>query len=282
MHFIFFAFSLILCKISFTQKFSGTWQGMYLLDSTNLPERTHALYLKLDVINGLIDAKCRVEQFSSKNYGYYSLNGTIDRTTLTMKFSKKIKESGMTLGDFNLVLSYNEVNGYLKGQLVKKGEKVSESIVVLYKQEVEWQESNQQSSHNWLNRLKKDIANGVSSPALRKEELKAFKFQSIYFDYDKFFLRPSYHDYLLGIVKTLNSHSDLRLKITGHTDGDGSNAYNIALSKNRAQAIIKFFNDRGIEKSRIVIDFKGETSPIDSNESEEGKQRNRRVDFEFI
>ena len=58
--------------------------------------------------------------------------------------------------------------------------------------------------------------------------------------------------------------------------------YNEKLSKNRAKALIRFFEENGLEKSRIVIDFKGEKQPVGSNKTPEGKQRNRRVDFTFI
>ena len=51
---------------------------------------------------------------------------------------------------------------------------------------------------------------------------------------------------------------------------------------NRANAITAYFVRQGLKADRLVIDFKGERSPIDSNSNAKGKQRNRRVDFEFI
>ncbi|MFM8243570.1 MAG: OmpA family protein [Crocinitomicaceae bacterium] len=264
------------------QKFSGTWQGFYQEDTTISPEKINAIYLNLNVINGLADAKCKIEPYQKNEFGVYLLNGQVEFNSMKLNFSKKIKEVGVIQGEFSLHLSYNPTNGYLSGQLIKKGQTSSFSKVVLYKQGIEWKETHQETSHVWVDRLKKDVRNGVSSPSVRKEELKSFVFQPVYFDYDKFAIRKEFTTYLLEIVKMLNSHSDLRLRITGHTDGDGSNAYNLSLSKNRAKSLIEFFNTCGIEKSRIVIDFKGESNPVDSNDSEVGKQRNRRVDFEFI
>jgi outer membrane protein OmpA-like peptidoglycan-associated protein len=264
------------------QKFTGTWQGFYQIDSTSSSEALQVIYLKLNAISGLVEATCKIEPYQTDKYGIYALNGNVNLNSMTLLFSKKSKEIGLSEGEFSLKLNYFSSNGYLIGQLLKKGEFHSNSRVVLYKQEVEWKEAHQQSSHAWVERLKKDLKNGVSAPEIRKEELKSFKFQSVYFNYDQFVIKEEYNPYLLDLVKMLNSHSDLRLKITGHTDGDGSNAYNLSLSKNRAKTLIEFFIACGIEKSRIVIDFKGETSPIDSNDSEEGKKRNRRVDFEFI
>jgi outer membrane protein OmpA-like peptidoglycan-associated protein len=84
------------------------------------------------------------------------------------------------------------------------------------------------------------------------------------------------------MARVVDGHSDLRIKVTSHTDGDGSDAYNIELSKKRAEAIVNHFVSLGLSKDRIVIDFKGEKEPIDNNNTPEGKQKNRRVDFSFI
>jgi outer membrane protein OmpA-like peptidoglycan-associated protein len=84
------------------------------------------------------------------------------------------------------------------------------------------------------------------------------------------------------MTRVVDGHTDLRIKVTGHTDNVGSDAYNIDLSKRRAQSLIDFFVAHGLSKDRIEIDFKGESDPIDNNSTPEGKQHNRRVDFVFI
>jgi outer membrane protein OmpA-like peptidoglycan-associated protein len=72
------------------------------------------------------------------------------------------------------------------------------------------------------------------------------------------------------------------LKIEGHTDGDGSESYNLNLSKQRAAQIIAYLVSIGITSDRMVQAYDGEKKPIDSNLTEEGKQRNRRVELSFI
>ena len=85
------------------------------------------------------------------------------------------------------------------------------------------------------------------------------------------------------MIEVIAEHSDLRIKITGHTDPDGSDAYNNELSKKRAQAIQDFFVKNGLNADKLVIDFKGEKELINPrDQSENGKQLNRRVDFIFI
>jgi OOP family OmpA-OmpF porin len=137
-------------------------------------------------------------------------------------------------------------------------------------------------NHSWFLRFNSDLENGLSSPTKRLEELKAFKFESVYFDYGKDVLKEEYKNYLLKMIKMVKSHSDLRIKITGHTDADGSDRYNNKLSKRRSEAIILFFEANGLRRDRIVTDYKGEKKPIDNNKTEDGKRKNRRVDFEFI
>jgi outer membrane protein OmpA-like peptidoglycan-associated protein len=155
--------------------------------------------------------------------------------------------------------------------------------IILYKSKFDFNDKPEPlQAHSWFDRFANDLKEGLSSPEQRLVELRNFKFDPIYFDYDKYEIKGEYQDYLRKMIKMVKSHSDLRIKITGHTDADGSDKYNEKLSQNRAKALIRFFEENGLEKSRVVIDFKGEKQPVDSNKTPEGKQKNRRVDFAFI
>jgi outer membrane protein OmpA-like peptidoglycan-associated protein len=134
----------------------------------------------------------------------------------------------------------------------------------------------------WLQRFEQELKDGVSAPNIRKQELQLFEFQPIYFDYDKALIRPEYESYLKELIRMVKSHSDLRIQITGHTDADGSDVYNLDLSARRAKALLNFFEQHGLPKDRVEIQFKGEAEPVDNNDNEKGKQKNRRVDFRFI
>jgi hypothetical protein len=69
------------------------------------------------------------------------------------------------------------------------------------------------------------------------------------------------------------------LHITGYSSSEGSSDYNLGLSARRAKAVQKFFTGRGVKKSRLVLDYLGEESPLNNNESENEKAENRRVEF---
>ncbi len=82
------------------------------------------------------------------------------------------------------------------------------------------------------------------------------------------------------IAKVLEENSDVSIKIIGHTDADGSEPDNLQLSKKRAAAVKNsLVNQYGISESRIVTDGKGESDPVASNNTSDGKAQNRRVEF---
>lgn len=84
---------------------------------------------------------------------------------------------------------------------------------------------------------------------------------------------------LKPVLDTLQRHPNTRVHIEGHTDSDGSTAYNQQLSENRAKNVAFHLMDNGISRDRIVTYGYGEERPIASNTTAEGKRMNRRVTF---
>uniref|UniRef100_UPI002609569A OmpA family protein n=1 Tax=Fluviicola sp. TaxID=1917219 RepID=UPI002609569A len=183
--------------------------------------------------------------------------------------------------DFDLTLV--DSTGYLQGKFYSlECRGVSGKVVCFKVSETVSREKTMIELQSWRPIFAEDLKNGRKSKEVRDAERKNFHFEPIYFDYDKAEIRPEYSSFLNRIVYVINSHSDLRVRVTGHTDADGSDQYNDGLSERRAQAIIDFFVKAGLKRDRIVIDFKGEKVPVGDNHSSAGKQLNRRVDFEFI
>ena len=77
----------------------------------------------------------------------------------------------------------------------------------------------------------------------------------------------------------MNEHKDVRLRIEGHTDGDGSETYNLSLSEKRAAAVRIALMKEGISQDRLKAKGYGESQPVASNSTDEGKAQNRRVEF---
>jgi outer membrane protein OmpA-like peptidoglycan-associated protein len=104
--------------------------------------------------------------------------------------------------------------------------------------------------------------------------------EKIYFDHDSATLRWESRDRLDVVAKKLNDRPDSKVIIEGHASSDGQAKYNLALSARRAAAVRQYLADHGVETSRLIgIPF-GVGSPAAPNTTQEGRERNRRVEFD--
>lgn len=103
--------------------------------------------------------------------------------------------------------------------------------------------------------------------------------EMVHFAYDSYELNEQEDRELENFIDQLEVEDLKSIQIVGHTDSDGSNAYNKRLSENRAKTVLKKFLDAQIEQKKIQIDFEGEDRPIDHNNNDTGKQKNRRVEI---
>jgi OOP family OmpA-OmpF porin len=118
----------------------------------------------------------------------------------------------------------------------------------------------------------------AAAPVTQKITLSS----DVLFDFDKAIVKPEGKtklDDLVGKLKAVNLEVIIAI---GHTDSVGSNAYNQKLSVRRANAVKAYFVSKGIPANRIYTEGKGETSPIASNKTAEGRQKNRRVEIEVV
>ena len=100
------------------------------------------------------------------------------------------------------------------------------------------------------------------------------------FDFDKSTLRPDAVAILGEATEILKRYPDLRVEVAGHTDSVGTAAYNQGLSERRAKAVYDYLTSNGIDSSRLAgpVGY-GLTRPIDTNETKEGRARNRRTEL---
>ncbi len=101
----------------------------------------------------------------------------------------------------------------------------------------------------------------------------------ILFDFDSHALRPEARTNLANLAASLNRYPDSDVLIVGHTDSVGTDSYNQALSERRAQAARDFLVAQGVAASRIRAVGRGESEPVASNDTPEGRQANRRVEI---
>lgn len=122
--------------------------------------------------------------------------------------------------------------------------------------------------------------NGCPTARLEGESIRIT--QRIEFATGSATLLPSSDEILEAVLAILKENPDVRIQIEGHTDSRGNKQKNMALSKQRAYSVAKWLNTHGISRDRLKSKGYGQEMPIDSNETEEGRQNNRRVEFHVI
>jgi outer membrane protein OmpA-like peptidoglycan-associated protein len=100
----------------------------------------------------------------------------------------------------------------------------------------------------------------------------------ILFDVDKYELRPDARTEIARMAEILAKYPDTYVRIEGHTDSDGSESHNQTLSERRASAVTAYLTEQNISVGRLKSFGFGETRPVASNETPDGKQANRRVE----
>ena len=111
---------------------------------------------------------------------------------------------------------------------------------------------------------------------------KPFILENIYFDFDSYRLSSKSFATLDSITNYLKDHKTIEFIINGHTDNIGSSFYNQWLSTERAKSVYKYFYESGISPARMQYIGYGDSMPITSNKTNEGRQKNRRVELVII
>jgi len=283
--FIFLFLLFVADQVVSQTDFNGVWQGIMVKDGFK-NEQASILFADFKVNKGSVEGKTRDEIVDSDLYAVKKIKGTCKNNEIKFNqfvIEKKKNSSKTNWCNIDADLFYNDSTGYLEGRYTSSDCKRNSGKIILYRSKASFSATDTPAlSHSWFKPFINDLKKGYNAPMIRDEERKNFQFQPIYFDHDKAEIKSEYNDFLIRMTRVVDGHTDLRIKVTGHTDADGSDAYNIDLSKRRAQALIDFFVAHGLSQDRIQIDFKGESAPIDNNSTPEGKQHNRRVDFAFI
>ncbi len=123
-----------------------------------------------------------------------------------------------------------------------------------------------------------------NKPLIRDFELvqegMSITLRGIYFDFNKATIKPESHGALQDAAKIMQDNPTIHVEIQGHTDSKGSDEYNQSLSERRAQSVVTYIvQNFAIDASRLVGKGYGESKPIASNATEEGRALNRRVEF---
>lgn len=117
---------------------------------------------------------------------------------------------------------------------------------------------------------------------IQMEPARIFRLDHIHFDTDKASLRPDSYPQLTELLAYLQYHDQLRIEIAGHTDNTGTATHNLQLSQNRANTIRQYLISKGIPATRMQAKGYGDSMPVAENDTEEGRQLNRRTEVRVL
>lgn len=103
-----------------------------------------------------------------------------------------------------------------------------------------------------------------------------------YFDTNSAVLKKADLSELDKVAARLNENKSEKVELRGYTDSTGTEAYNLQLSKRRAEAVAKYLTDKGVCAKRITTEGFGETNFVDTNKTAAGRAKNRRVEIDFV
>ncbi len=102
------------------------------------------------------------------------------------------------------------------------------------------------------------------------------------FDVDSSAVKPEFRNTLNDVAATLVQYESTYIDVYGHTDSTGSDAYNQTLSERRAQSVSSYLSTRGVQSARLATRGFGESQPVASNTTEDGRAQNRRVEIRIV
>lgn len=114
------------------------------------------------------------------------------------------------------------------------------------------------------------------------EPSRIFTLENVYFEFGKSVLTPESFPALNELVELLKAEPGMEIEISGHTDNIGNSASNLRLSHERAESVRRYLIRKGISSQRISAVGYGDTLPVASNETEEGRQMNRRTEVKIL
>jgi outer membrane protein OmpA-like peptidoglycan-associated protein len=108
------------------------------------------------------------------------------------------------------------------------------------------------------------------------------RLKNVYFDFDKTTLKEESYPELDKVVSFLQQNPTVEIEIAGHTDYMGSDEYNLNLSQGRCQSVVDYLISQGVDAYRLTAHGYGESRPVDTNETDDGRANNRRVEFTVL
>jgi outer membrane protein OmpA-like peptidoglycan-associated protein len=209
-------------------------------------------------------------QYWGLNYKYFKENGEIDKSVSALETIENFKQAAMERNASILAESNSELIFVLP---MSDGSNIWTRVYC-----------NNWSGYYQLfiveeEGFKKSLTFGAEEIKKQLDEKGHVAIYGILFDTDKASLKPESEKPLQEIVKLMQDYPTLKLELQGHTDNQGSKDYNLELSQRRAETVQAYLVASGINDSRLAAKGYGLSQPVATNDTEEGRAKNRRVEL---
>ena len=136
---------------------------------------------------------------------------------------------------------------------------------------------------NYMDRQQRELEQQLSGSGVgvkrQGDNLVLIMPGDVTFDTNQSSIQGRFHAVLDDVASVFNRYDQSLVDIIGHADSDGSDSYNLDLSRRRAESVAAYLNQRGVDANRIYYEGRGESQPIASNATADGKAQNRRVEI---
>jgi OmpA-OmpF porin, OOP family len=202
-----------------------------------------------------------------------SLEGTIKSADNNKPIQATIKVSNLKTKEQLAEINNDSITGKYK-IFLKEGEKYDISISARgYSFQSQMVNADSLKAYR---EVKKDVQLKMLKPNT------SFTLNNLFFDFDSSSLNKSSELELARVIELLMANPKMTVEISAHTDDKGSDEYNNKLSQARAESVVKYLNENGIVKERLVAKGYGKTAPSVPNDSDENRAKNRRVEFKIL
>lgn len=239
----------------------------------------------LNQFDGFMVASCQFSEYNEYKFTYNNLSGDFTENTYSGNYYR-INYERSDGGSRELSGAQIRQN-YYSAVMASKGENLSsdknmfkfrnENKVIWMLIENAWDDNDLGYQVYIIEEtiMEREIALNIRE-ALKSEGKIAL--YGIFFDVDKSVIRPESEPELKTLLDYLITNSGVKVFIVGHTDGTGDLSHNMTLSKERAKSVVDYLVSKGIDSKRLSSDGVGPLCPVSTNLTEEGKQKNRRVE----
>lgn len=260
---------------------NGVWQGILTQPhETETLSHNYAFWIEITQIKNIISGHCRIEIAQTSNFAIIQFRGKVVDSVMQFqefKITNKIIQHNAHWCMITGFLTHYPEDNSLRGTWKSISAGCTDGEIVLFKSDEHFNSTKAQT-HNYtqLDTIK---------ARLRKHQTvldRKIVLNNIHFDSNKSILKNSSNKTLDELFELLKQFPRLKIRINGHTDAIGNDAHNLKLSMERAKAVLNYLVGKGIEVKRLGSQGFGESRPLAENINEQGREENRRVEFEIV